>query len=170
MRSRVSDFIGHISQMAGLAGQPAKQGARSARLPLTLTSHFCAKRWHLHLVCRFALFSLPVTQGFSQHLAVMVLYVISSVCCKAGQPASWRVYIYIYIYICTHVYIYIYIYTSLSLCIYLYRERDVHILTYAHLKHYTILRSSARPHIMTVQPKASARGGRAGRGPKHSLE
>ena len=47
------------------------------RLPLS--RHFCAEKWHLNLACRIVLYCLPVMQGFSQRLAVMVLYVISSI-------------------------------------------------------------------------------------------
>ena len=53
------------------------QRALNGRLPLTC--HFCAEKWHLDLVCRNVTYLLPVMQGFSQLLAVTVLYVISSI-------------------------------------------------------------------------------------------
>ena len=81
----------HGERLPDIFGQrPEGQSAPDMRLPLT--SHFCAEKWHLDLVCRIVSYLSPFMQGFSQHLAVMVLYIISSVAPVPSlqcYPATW---------------------------------------------------------------------------------
>jgi len=66
------------------------QRAPNGRLPLTC--HYCAEKWHLDLVCRNVPYLLPVMQGFSLHLAITLLYIISSIAPVPSlqcYPATW---------------------------------------------------------------------------------